>query len=36
VIAPAADEIDRTGSFPRRQIEALAEAGLLALTVPED
>ena len=36
VIAPAADDVDRTGTFPRRQIEALAEAGLLALTVPEE
>lgn len=34
-IAPAAAEVDRTGHFPRRQIEALAEAGLLGLTVPD-
>ena len=34
VVAPAAADVDRTGTFPRRQIEALAEAGLLALTVP--
>ena len=36
VIAPAAEEVDRSGTFPRRQIEVLAESGLLALTVPED
>ena len=36
VIAPAAEEVDRTGSFPRRQIDAVARAGLLALTVPEE
>jgi isovaleryl-CoA dehydrogenase len=34
VVAPAAAEVDRTGAFPRRQIEALEEAGILALTVP--
>ena len=34
VIAPAAAEVDRTGAFPRRQIEALQEAGILGLTVP--
>ena len=34
VVAPAAAEIDRTGAFPRRQIDALAQAGLLALTIP--
>jgi isovaleryl-CoA dehydrogenase len=36
VIAPAAAGVDATGTFPRRQIDALAEAGLLALTVPAD
>jgi isovaleryl-CoA dehydrogenase len=36
VVAPAAAEIDRTGSFPRRQIDALAQAGLLALTIPAE
>jgi alkylation response protein AidB-like acyl-CoA dehydrogenase len=35
VIAPAAAEVDRTGAFPRRQIRALQEAGILGLTVPE-
>jgi isovaleryl-CoA dehydrogenase len=34
LIAPAAAEVDRTGAFPRRQIRALQEAGILALTVP--
>jgi isovaleryl-CoA dehydrogenase len=33
-IAPAAAEVDRTGAFPRRQIQALQEAGILGLTVP--
>ena len=36
VIAPGAVEVDRSGSFPRRQIEALGAAGLLGLTVPEE
>jgi alkylation response protein AidB-like acyl-CoA dehydrogenase len=36
VVAPAAAEVDRTGVFPRRQIEALEEAGILALTVPAE
>jgi alkylation response protein AidB-like acyl-CoA dehydrogenase len=36
VVAPAAAEVDRTGAFPRRQIEALEEAGILALTVPTE
>jgi alkylation response protein AidB-like acyl-CoA dehydrogenase len=34
VIAPAAAEVDRTGTFPRRQIQALQDAGILGLTVP--
>ncbi len=34
VIEPAAAEVDREAAFPRKQIEALAGAGLLALTVP--
>src|SRR6266516_335284 len=34
VIAPGAAEVDAGAVFPRRQIEALAGAGLLALTVP--
>jgi alkylation response protein AidB-like acyl-CoA dehydrogenase len=36
IIAPGAAEVDRTGHFPRRQIEALGAAGLLALTVPAE
>ena len=34
VIAPGAAEVDAGAVFPRQQIEALAGAGLLALTVP--
>jgi isovaleryl-CoA dehydrogenase len=34
LIAPAAAEVDRTGTFPRRQIQALQEAGILGVTVP--
>ena len=36
VVAPGAGEVDATGGFPRKQIEALADAGLLALTVPSE
>jgi isovaleryl-CoA dehydrogenase len=36
VVAPGAAEVDRTGAFPRRQIEALEAAGILALTVPAE
>ena len=36
VIAPGAAEVDAVGVFPRRQIEALAGAGLLGLTVPAE
>ena len=36
VIAPGALEVDMTGAFPRAQVEALGEAGLLGLTVPAD
>lgn len=36
VVAPAAGEVDATGEFPRRQLDALAAAGLLALTVPTE
>ena len=36
VIEPGAAEVDASAIFPRRQIGALAEAGLLALTVPTD
>ncbi len=33
VIAPAADQVDRQGAFPRAAIDALGQAGLLGLTV---
>jgi isovaleryl-CoA dehydrogenase len=36
VVAPGAGEVDATGDFPRTQITALADAGLLALTVPAE
>lgn len=36
VVAPGAAEVDAAGVFPRRQIEALAAAGLLSLTVPAE
>lgn len=36
VVAPGAAEVDAAGIFPRRQIEALAGAGLLGLTVPAE
>jgi isovaleryl-CoA dehydrogenase len=36
VVAPGAGETDATGDFPRGQITALADAGLLALTVPAE
>ena len=36
VVAPGAVEVDRSGSFPRSQIDALGAAGLLALTVPQE
>jgi isovaleryl-CoA dehydrogenase len=34
VVRPTAADIDRTGEFPRASIDALHDAGLLALTVP--
>lgn len=36
VVEPGAAEVDTQGSFPRKQVDALAEAGLLGLTVPAD
>lgn len=36
VIAPGAAEVDAEGIFPRWQVEALADAGLLGLTVPAE
>jgi alkylation response protein AidB-like acyl-CoA dehydrogenase len=32
IVAPAADSIDRNGTFPRAAVKALGEAGLLGLT----
>ncbi|MEV4757278.1 acyl-CoA dehydrogenase family protein [Micromonospora sp. NPDC049559] len=34
IVAPGAAEVDRTGGFPRKAVDALADEGLLALTVP--
>jgi isovaleryl-CoA dehydrogenase len=34
VVEPGATEVDASGVFPRKQVDALAGAGLLALTVP--
>ena len=34
IVEPGAVEVDAQGSFPRKQVGALAEAGLLGLTVP--
>jgi isovaleryl-CoA dehydrogenase len=34
VVAPGATEVDASGAFPRKQVDALGAAGLLALTVP--
>src|SRR5947208_2670886 len=36
VIAPAASEIDRTGSFPRAALDALGHAGLLGLVTAQE
>jgi alkylation response protein AidB-like acyl-CoA dehydrogenase len=36
VIAPGAAKVDVTGTFPREQVDALAQAGLLGLTVPQE
>lgn len=36
VVAPGATEVDQTGEFPRKQVDALAQAGLLPLTVPTE
>lgn len=36
VVAPGAAQVDQSGDFPRKQIDALAQAGLLALTVPAE
>jgi len=34
ILAPRADEIDRTRRFPRQNIEELGRTGLLGLAVP--
>jgi isovaleryl-CoA dehydrogenase len=36
VVAPGATDVDQSGEFPRKQVDALAQAGLLALTVPTE
>jgi len=36
VVAPGAGNVDASGEFPRKQVDALAQAGLLALTVPAE
>jgi isovaleryl-CoA dehydrogenase len=36
VVAPGAARVDASGEFPGKQIDALAQAGLLALTVPAE
>ena len=36
VIAPAAVEVDRTGSFPRAALDSLGQAGLLGLVSAKD
>jgi alkylation response protein AidB-like acyl-CoA dehydrogenase len=36
IVEPGAAEVDAHGSFPRKQLDALAEAGILGLTVPAD
>jgi isovaleryl-CoA dehydrogenase len=36
VVAPGAADVDASGEFPRKQVDALAQAGLLALTVPAE
>lgn len=36
VVAPGAAHVDASGEFPKKQVDALAQAGLLALTVPAE
>lgn len=36
VVAPGAAAVDASATFPDRQIDALAEAGLLSLTIPAE
>ncbi|RKN33975.1 acyl-CoA dehydrogenase family protein [Micromonospora musae] len=36
IVVPQAAEVDRSAAFPRKAVDALADAGLLALTVPSE
>ena len=36
IIAPAAGDYDKTGQWPETSVKALAEAGLLGITVPKE
>lgn len=36
VLGPSADDVDRARRFPRESVSALAESGVLALTVPKE
>ncbi|MEU5564954.1 acyl-CoA dehydrogenase family protein [Micromonospora musae] len=36
IVVPQAGEVDRSAAFPRKAVDALADAGLLALTVPSE
>jgi len=36
IVAPEAAEIDRSAAFPNKAVDALADAGVLALTVPAE
>ncbi|WP_428262078.1 acyl-CoA dehydrogenase family protein [Haliangium sp.] len=36
VLAPSAEEVDRSGRFPTENFEALAKAGILGMIVPEE
>src|SRR3954469_4241370 len=36
VLAPRAEEVDRTGQFPHENIDALREIGILGLMVPPE
>ncbi|MGK5741297.1 acyl-CoA dehydrogenase family protein [Micromonospora sp. URMC 103] len=36
IVVPQAGDVDRSAAFPRKAVDALAEAGLLALTVPAE
>ncbi|MFD0784911.1 acyl-CoA dehydrogenase family protein [Micromonospora azadirachtae] len=36
IVVPQAGDVDRSASFPRKAVDALSDAGLLALTVPAE